>query len=480
MKQSAKKFLMFVSCILLDILCGTLYLYSAFSPQFSSRLNYSATQASALAMSGNLGNSIVGPIAGFFVDQFGFSIPISFGSIIFIGSYYLLKRQFDESMSNFNFSMVILFGIGLGGAFIYSGCLKCSAIIYPNNRGMATSIPIAFIGLSALFYSALASTFYPGDTSGLLGFLYISAIVIFLITIWFIIIADRFHQKINVSHSNNHSLDGLHDITNFDTNHISVELFKNKKFWLLCFIVGLLASIGQMYIFSLGFLVKALYIKKLLPPNTQIDDPLTVAFVENSNTIIQNQQNFEVGLLSISNSVGRLLSGIMGDLVILKFKKSRSVLIILPIFLILNSQIFCYILDDISYLYIATLTIGLAYGFTWGLFPSITMDFFGMENFSLNWGILATSGILPAYFYNILFGRIYDSNMKIINVLNSNITADTNDTLRICELGHKCYNDVFLWSVGGSLIMIILFFSLFYFLRRERKELYQKLENDVE
>lgn len=107
--------------------------------------------------------------------------------------------------------------------------------------------------------------FYPGDTSSFLGFLVMSIIFIYLICFPSVYIADcehklksasTFHKPSATSNSNHH-----HG-PNAESHSVS-SLFTDVKFWLLFLITGTLAAMGQMYIYSVGYMVKALVTKAL-------------------------------------------------------------------------------------------------------------------------------------------------------------------------------------------------------------------------
>lgn len=148
-----------------------MYLYSSYSPQLAARLNYSVTDSSKIALAGTIGVAIAGPVSGKVIDKTGYTRAMIVGGLCILTGYLGLKKQFDRSYSNLYVSYGFLFLVGTGLTFINGACLKCCAISFPSIRGVATSLPLALYGLSALFYSVIGSVFYPGDTSSFLGFL---------------------------------------------------------------------------------------------------------------------------------------------------------------------------------------------------------------------------------------------------------------------------------------------------------------------
>ncbi|CAI5759110.1 unnamed protein product [Candida verbasci] len=415
--RNVQRVFVLLSCTFLGLICGTLYLYSSYSPQLAKQLGYTVSDSSYIALFGTIGLAVAGPISGNIVDKKGYSVSISIGGILLILGYSGLKKQFDLQWSNLNLSSFWLFSIGLGSTFINNACLKCCAISFPSIRGVATSLPLALYGLSALFYSVIASIFYPNDTSKYLGFLTYSIMVILIICFPYIYLADLEHKRKN---------------KNSKTKYIANDyLFSNFKFWLIFSILGILASIGQMYIYSVGYMVKAL-------------------IVSGDAILIQQNQQFQVGLISIANCIGRIISGVLGDIISQSFDKSRSWLLFLPAIGLTLTQIISYNLTDVLNLPINSVLIGFFYGFTFCIIPIIVGDLFGIENFSFNWGVVSLAPIIPSFYFTSLFGKIYDYNSQML------------ENTVVCSLGNLCYNQIFKLTgvASGMSILITILLNL--------------------
>lgn len=104
------------------------------------------------------------------MDKKGYTVALIIGGLSIISGYLGMKKQYDNQYSHLLVSSSFLFLIGCGSTFINSACMKCCAVSFPSIRGVATSLPLALYGLSALFYSVIASVFFPGKTSEFLGF----------------------------------------------------------------------------------------------------------------------------------------------------------------------------------------------------------------------------------------------------------------------------------------------------------------------
>lgn len=433
--STLKRIGVLLSCTFLGLTCGTLYLYSSYSPQLAQQLHYSASDSSFIALLGTIGVAIAGPIAGSVIDKRGYTVALSIGAILIVSGYFALKRQYDNAFSNLGLSSSLLFAIGLGSTFINLSCLKCCVISFPGMRGVATSLPLALYGLSALFYSVIASAFYPGDTSNFLGFVAYSIIVILCICAPSVIIADYEHASRRSNKTQEHKL--TEPPPSKTTN-----LFRNPNFWLLFAITGTLASLGQMYIYSVGYMVKALVSYSI---RNGID--ITPISLEETETVIQHDQQFQVGLLSIANCVGRIISGILGDFISQSFGLPRTWLLFFPAIGMTITQMLSFTIKNYANLPVDSLLTGLFYGFTFCIMPTIVGDMFGMDNFSYNWGIVSLAPIIPGYYFTRLFGQIYDSK--------SIASSNNNDGL-VCMLGNQCYNSIFKITLSVSVFSIVL------------------------
>ncbi|KAK6455095.1 major facilitator superfamily domain-containing protein [Scheffersomyces xylosifermentans] len=436
-----RKVFLLLSCTFLGLICGTLYLYSSYSPQFAMQLKYSVSNSSSIALCGTIGVAFAGPLAGIVVDKKGYTISLIIGGLSICTGYLGMKQQYDMIYSSVTLSGFFLLLIGAGSTFINSACLKCCAVSFPSIRGVATSLPLALYGLSALFYSVIASIFFPGDTSKFLGFISYSSVGIFIICAPSIMVCD--YEKARRPRT---SVDGRvtkHakiETKTSESNLSGLDLMKSHKFWLLFIITGALASLGQMYIYSVGYMVKALITYRIVGGNESLN-PST----DEIEVLIQKDQQIQVGLISVANCVGRILSGILGDIFSQSFNKPRSMLLFIPSVGLAITQLLGEKITDFNNLPINSLLTGLFYGFTFCIMPIIIGDTFGMENFSFNWGIVSLAPVVPSFYFTSLFGTIYDSNSQKDDVTNR----------MICLMGNGCYNTIF------SITFFISAFSVF-------------------
>lgn len=414
-----------------------------------------------MALSGNLAVALAGPLSGALVDRKGYNHPLIIGVAGLLLGYVGLREQYVLLRGNLMYSCLCLFMVGSGLTFLFLVCLKCSAVTFPQHRGMATSLPSAMYGLLAMFYSMAASSLYPGDTLGFLYFLPLSVTVIFIACAPIIMTCEsrrtaaprvvlvleplemaslpafgksgKFGVPLKASH-----LPGAYEGTEVSDQ----SLLLSPRFWLLFIITGSMASIGQMYIYSVGYMVKALIF-------IQLDLASDLSQETSINTFIQGEQSLQVALLSTANCLGRLVAGFLGDFVRHKMRKPRSWLLFVPGFGFALTQFMALSILDYHSLHAVSSISGFMYGFTFCILPIIVGDVFGMSNFSRNWGLMGLAPIIPSNLFTSLFGIVYDSN-SIVSELGTHI----------CLVGNQCYNLIFNLSLVVALVALAIVFVI--------------------
>lgn len=446
MASTLRKAFVLLSCTFLGLICGTLYLYLSYSPQLADRLAYSVSDSSRIALVGTLGVAVLGPVAGTVVDHHGYTAALLYGGVAIVAGYLGLKGQYDASYSSLGVSCILLFMVGAGSTFINLACLKCCAVSFPSLRGVATLLPLALYGLLALFYSVTATVFFAGQTLAFLGFLAYLAVAIFAICAPSVMLCDREHPRKGPSHSRS-VLESI-ELASFGSpapaphpRHASgpsgFGLVVDPRFWLIFLLTGALAALGQMYIYSVGYMVKA-----LISVSVQATTPDAQTQVE---ALIQSDQQIQVGLLLVANCVGRIVSGIMGDIVAQLFHGRRLWLLFVPCVGLFCTQIMAHETTHYAGLLAVSLLTGFFYGFTFCLMPIIVGDIFGIENFSSNWGVVGLAPILPSFYFTSLFGSVYDAHLT---VREGGVAA--------CHLGNGCYSSIFALTAVVAGISVVV------------------------
>lgn len=423
-----------VGCFLTGIACGTMYLYSAFAPQLGLRLALNTTDTSKIGMIGNLGMALSGPFAGVIVDKHGFQAPIIIGALFMGGGYTIIRLCYINVVPSVPTLACAMALVGTGGTFGFASAMKCAAVNFPNARGAATSVPMAAFGLSAFFFSTLFSTYYDGVT---LDFLFALAVIpTILLAIGLITVRPMpptLHSRGNsgiemyahgsqpASPRSPMSKEADADLKKSSATSNSVDihglkLIMNSQFWKHFIIMGFIAGIGQMFIYSCGFSVKALQFQSK-----------TVAGSHDSEQL----QSLQVGAISIASFLGRIGSGYLCDLVASK-SHPRSLLLIASTAASVMGQLGALSVTEVHNFWMVSALSGLAYGICFGSYPTILTDSYGMKHFSQNWGLLSLAPIIPSYCLNLWYGKVYDSHSIV-----------TERGARICTLGAACYHEAF-------------------------------------
>lgn len=183
-------------------------------------------------------------------------------------------------------------------------------------------------------------------------------------------------------------------------------------------IVSLTSGIGQMYIYSIGYMVAAQY------NYTFIDNPDK----KSRDHMIAKIQALQVGVISIASFSGRVIGGLSSDFIVKRFNLQRSWIVLSTcVVLSLGQLVSMFNVNNTFVLTLGSVLIGGSYGLIFGTYPAIIADKYGTRTFSTTWGLICTGPMFSLLFLNKIFGHIYDSN------------SDDG----ICLKANGCYKGVF-------------------------------------
>ncbi|KAI5955283.1 hypothetical protein KGF54_001844 [Candida jiufengensis] len=240
------------------------------------------------------------------------------------------------------------------------------------------------------------------------------------------------------------------------------ERLTHKVYLIHYFIVSMAAGIGQMYIFSVGFIVIAqFYYKNHKDDGSDSDDEseissLVVRLVSalTHDPEAASLQAIQVSIISIASFVGRLLSGFLSDYIHKKWHIQRLWIVQFTLALLCFGQYLTIInVSSFHWTSIISAIMGGSYGLIFGTYPAIIADQFGTKTFSTNWGLICTGPLFILYLLNKYFGWIYDSH--------------TDKETGICYLGNGCYMGAFEASLILCVIAFIVTGVLLYIQRKK-------------
>ncbi|CAK5268448.1 unnamed protein product [Mycena citricolor] len=496
--------------LLVAIGSGTNYVFSAYSPQLAARLNISHTQLNVVGLAANVGVYSSGPFWGRIVDSRGPRLPLAFAFVFLFSGYTGIRHFYDTgvpkgaTLSDIGLALLIVcsFLTGAGGNAGFTGAVNSTAKSFPDRaRATTTGIVLSGFGLSAFFFSTLAHALFPGDTSNFILLLSCGTAVTTVIGFFFVravplsaaeIVQDDHHHHVpaTVAAEAEATLFQLDEETSDEegahtplldnqeqrsmelspargaSTHRSIARSRSRSktgasegpnihgralwfhpdFWLLFIILSMLSGTGLMYINNVGSMSQALFAK---------DNP---AYDELEASKWQAAQ---VSTLSIMNFSGRVLIGLVSDNLKNFYGLPRSYCLILVSTLFFISQLYAAQVTAVADLWKATALVGLSYGTIFGLFPTVCIEFFGLDHFSENWGYLSLSPLAGGNLFSIAFGRNLDAHEPVesTNMIRS--------VAHQCLEGRACYVATLGLTASACFLSILL--SLLAAWRERRK-----------
>lgn len=431
---------------------GTLFVYSVYNTQLADKCNLDASQTANLNISATLGSALGGLLSGVITDKYGTQMPILFSCLTISLGYrwvYMLYMMPGAPYILIQL-LVAMFLVGLGSVSGYFSCLKAIVLEFPNFRSSAQSVTIASFAISSLLYLTISSKIFKGDTGQFLYFLHVSCGLMLFIGFLFIRVEGH-HDKIPLeeteplftSEESPAPITLRPSVTRLKALGIK-DTLESPIFWYHYAMFAIMQGLGQMYIYSIGYVLKAVHYAYSKDKNAT------------SVPSLQGLQVLHVSLIAIFSFMGRLLSGPQSDYLVRVLRSQRHWIVILGTSLMLAGHLLNTIplLQITSNLHKANIIllavsclIGYAYGFSFASFPGIVADLFNMDNYSLIWGVMYTSTMFGLTLMTKLFGAVYDWQ-------SNDWDADLGKY--VCAKGSGCYRLTFEITSGLCLLVILL------------------------
>ncbi|KAF9782320.1 major facilitator superfamily domain-containing protein [Thelephora terrestris] len=407
----------FLVSLLVALCSGTNYVYSAYGPQLGSRLRLSHTQQNLVGLSGNLGVYGSAPFVGKLADSRGPRLSLTLSFFLLLTGYLGIRAVYDASEDNTKpagggtlFTLILFeFLSGMGSDAGYFSALKTVARSFPNKiRTTVIGIIVSGFGLSAFIFSTIAQTIFLGNTSGFLLTLALGTACPMVLG-WFLvrpcpypehaaqttIESDRREEQDDTTSPPNETTQLISKSDHTQLPSITgLTLMRTIDFWVLFWIMSLLIGSGIMWINNVGLMARALALKE----NADAGEEENVRW-----------QTLQVSTLSIASCVGRILIGVTADFANHRgTRRARCLSIVAASFVV--SQLVGLGVQDIKHLQYAVVLVGISYGGVFGLLPTIIIEWFGMDHFSENWGLVSLSPLVMGNIFSMVFGRIFDAH----------------------------------------------------------------------
>ncbi len=131
-------------------------------------------------------------------------------------------------------------------------------------------------------------------------------------------------------------------------------------------------------------------------------------------TIADEQAGLKLGfvlvaVLAIGNGAGRIVAGMVSDAIGRKATMFICFSLQAVLIVVLSQTTEGSALANTTALAILSALIGANYGANLSLFPSVTKDYFGLQNFGMNYGLVFTSWGVGGFMLALLAGKVYDA-----------------------------------------------------------------------
>lgn len=92
-------------------------------------------------------------------------------------------------------------------------------------------------------------------------------------------------------------------------------------------------------------------------------------------------------------------------------------------------------------LWVVSSLTGLAYGFLFGVFPSIVAETFGVHGLSQNWGCMTLAPVVSGNVFNLFYGLVFDAHSIILP-----------GGERECNDGLECYRNAYIVTIAACVL----------------------------
>ncbi|KAJ1310175.1 hypothetical protein OPQ81_006919 [Rhizoctonia solani] len=388
------------SVVMNSVTAGGIFCFPLIAPYLSQRLHLTQPEMSSIVLAGMMGQYPFASAWGIAIDKIGPWFCSLAASVLLSTSFgtfsYLLMHE-----GSFSHRWLVLLFFLAGSAAVASYFSALFATRYQSRPGgLATSLPLALFGLSPLFLSYVASLptfrFDDGELNvpRFLAYLAVGTGGIHLISAFGL----RVRYDLTTADETTNPTQNLSERTpliqkslvtppnspprpvleHLDEDGSVIALLSDSSFWLFAAVFLAITGSSEMVISNIGSIA------------------MTLPGPDNTAT--------QVRLISIANTLARLCSGPLADLISPVAEKDSYGTYKFPTTRRLSRMIFpCWALVCLSLVYfwtafgiqstsslpILSVGTGLAYGAAWAVIPSITGTVWGFENLGRNFGIVS-------------------------------------------------------------------------------------------
>jgi len=311
--------------------------------------------------------------AGKIQDKKGPSFTAKIGGIL-VGLGFILT-----SLSNDYIIWLLGFGIlgGTGIGFGYSATTPAALKWFSSAKtGLIAGIVVSGFGLAPVFIAPLAS--WLANNYGLQNSMLILGISFIVVVVGLAFLLKNPPAGYVPQESEVKTKKRIKRSENTKEDFTAKTMLKSLKFYIMWIIFFISAGAGLMVISNISGLAKASMGKS--------------AFIA-------------VAIMAIGNASGRLVAGIVSDIIPKSF--TLAIVLIFQSALMFISVLYLNVDASAFVIVLFATLIGFNYGTNLALFPSFVKGFWGIKNFGLNYGILMSAWGLGGFVFSRLSQMLY-------------------------------------------------------------------------
>ena len=351
---------------------GVLYAWSVFKANIPDEWGWADAQKTLPYSVACVVFSIMTMVGARLLGKFGPRVVVTLGGILAGGGVILSSMVTSPWIFTFTFG--VLLGSGIG--FVYASASPAALKWFPASKtGLISGIVVAGFGMGSAWVAPLARSLIKSiglqQTMLYMGIGMLIAVVFFAQFLKFPPANFKLPGQATTKTASNK--------TEFST----LETARTWQFYLIWLAFAFGSGAGLMVIGNLASIV-----------NDQVGLPAISAIA--------------VSALAVGNGGGRVLYGTFSD----KFGRKtvlatafffQAVLVYLMSIVVAGS-----FLANVPMLIVLVILVGANYGANLAVFPAITKDYYGTQNFAMNYGIVYTAWGLGGFMLSQLAGTIKD------------------------------------------------------------------------
>lgn len=160
-------------------------------------------------------------------------------------------------------------------------------------------------------------------------------------------------------------------------------------------------------------------------------------------------------------------TGIGSDLLVKKLNMSRFWCLFISAVVFTITQLAGSVISNPHELVLVSGCTGLAYGFLFGVFPSLVAHAFGIGGLTQNWGVMTLAPVISGNVFNLLYGHIYD---------NHSMVAPSGE--RDCRDGLGCYQAAYYMTFFSGIAGIVVCLWSIWTEKRAHIPVHGKVEHE--